>query len=165
MNTEIQAVHYAGADAAQTRLALQMTALMTEHAEDLPHAIKERLRFAREVAAQRARTVVVAAQHAVAGVGNEAVSTATITGNAGGALLDLHTGSPDGGFGADLWTRLGSFLPLAALVLGLLSIQHFHQRSQISAAAEVDAALLGETVPFHAYNDPGFVEFLKIDGR
>jgi hypothetical protein len=56
-------------------------------------------------------------------------------------------------------------LPLAALVLGLMFIQHFHQRSQISAAAEVDAALLGDDVPFAAYNDPGFVEFLKNDGR
>ena len=52
-------------------------------------------------------------------------------------------------------------MPLAALVLGLVFIQNLHTSSQITAAAEVDAALLGDDVPVSAYGDPGFVEFLK----
>jgi Protein of unknown function (DUF3619) len=154
MNTENLLTHPSTAETAQTRVALQMTALMTEQAENLPHDVRERLRFAREKAVKRARAVALATQQTVA------VAT-SVSGNSSAATLRLG-GAPAGG---DWWTRLGSVLPLAALVLGLLFIQHFHQRSQISAAAEVDAALLGGDVPFAAYNDPGFVEFLKTDGR
>jgi hypothetical protein len=154
MNTENTSLHTVTADAAQARLALKLTDLMTEQAESLPHDVRERLRFAREKAVQRARSVASAAQQTVA-------IAKPVNLNGGSGTLSLHTG-PSGG---DWWTRLGSVLPLAALVLGLLFIQHYHQRSQISAAAEVDAALLGDDVPFAAYNDPGFVEFLKTDGR
>ena len=48
-------------------------------------------------------------------------------------------------------------LPLAALVGGLVLIQDWQTRSQISVAAEVDAALLGDDLPINAYRDPGFV--------
>jgi hypothetical protein len=154
MNTENTSLHAVTADAVQARVALKLTALMTEQAESLPHDVRERLRFAREKAVQRARAVASATQQTVA-------VAKSVNSNGGSGTLSLHTGPSSG----DWWTRLGSFLPLAALVLGLLFIQHYHQRSQISAAAEVDAALLGDDVPFAAYNDPGFVEFLKTDGR
>ena len=71
--------------------------------------------------------------------------------------LRLHPGDSNSSW----WVRFGSALPLAALVLGLVFIQNLHSRSQIGAAAEVDAALLGDAVPVAAYGDPGFVEFLK----
>jgi Protein of unknown function (DUF3619) len=154
MNTENTTLHAVTVDAAQARVALQLTALMTEQAEKLPHDVRERLRFAREKAIQRARAVAVATQQSVG------IAT-SVSVNGSADTMRLHPGPTSG----DWWTRLGSVLPLAALVLGLLFIQHFHQRSQISAAAEVDAALLGDDVPFSAYNDPGFVEFLKTDGR
>ncbi len=158
MKTENSTAHLAGADAVQTRVALQMTALMTEQAEKLPHDVRERLRFAREKALQRARSMALAAQQSLSPV-------TSVSGNGGSGTLTLQSGGFGGSFGSDLWTRLGSVLPLAALVLGLLFIQHFHQRSQISAAAEVDAALLVDDVPFAAYSDPGFVEYLKSDGH
>jgi Protein of unknown function (DUF3619) len=157
MKTENLPTHTEGADAAQTRIGLKLTALMTEQAEKLPHDVRERLRFSREKAVQRARAVAVAAQQSLS-------PAASVSANGGGTLT-LHPSGFGRSFGSDLWTRIGSVLPLAALVLGLLLIQHFHQRSQISAAAEVDAALLGDDVPFAAYSDPGFVEFLKSDGR
>lgn len=158
MKTENSTAHLAGADAVQTRVALQMTALMTEQAEKLPHDVRERLRFAREKALQRARSMALAAQQSLSPV-------TSVSGNGGSGTLTLQSDGFGGSFGSDLWTRLGSVLPLAALVLGLLFIQHFHQRSQISAAAEVDAALLVDDVPFAAYSDPGFVEYLKSDGH
>ena len=40
-------------------------------------------------------------------------------------------------------------------------IQHWQDRTQISVAAEVDAALLADDLPPKAYSDAGFVEFLK----
>ena len=59
------------------------------------------------------------------------------------------------------WLRIASALPLVALVAGLLLIQDSQYRSQISVAAEVDAALLGDDLPLNAYRDAGFVEYLK----
>ncbi len=59
------------------------------------------------------------------------------------------------------WLRLASVLPLVALVGGLVLIQDSQIRSQISVAAEVDEALLGDDLPINAYRDPGFTEFLK----
>jgi hypothetical protein len=59
------------------------------------------------------------------------------------------------------WLRLGSLLPLAVLLAGLVLIDHHYTRSQIDAAAEVDAAILADDLPPEAYRDQGFVEFLK----
>ena len=59
------------------------------------------------------------------------------------------------------WLPLASALPLVALAGGLVLIQEGQTRSQISVAAEVDAALLGDDLPITAYRDPGFAEFLK----
>ena len=52
-------------------------------------------------------------------------------------------------------------LPLVALVGGLVLIQEWQARTQVSVAAEVDEALLGDDLPINAYRDPGFAEFLK----
>jgi len=46
-------------------------------------------------------------------------------------------------------------------MIGLILIQQWHTRVQISGAAEIDAALLSDDVSPSAYSDPGFVEFLK----
>ena len=50
-------------------------------------------------------------------------------------------------------------LPLVALVGGLVLIQDWQNRTQISVAAEVDEALLGDDLPINAYRDPGFIRF------
>ena len=47
------------------------------------------------------------------------------------------------------------------LVGGLALIQNWQNRTQVSAAAEIDEALLGDDLPINAYRDPGFSEFLK----
>jgi hypothetical protein len=56
-------------------------------------------------------------------------------------------------------------LPLAVLVYGLVAIERAHDRAQIAAAAEVDAALLSDDLPPAAYTDPGFAEYLKTTER
>jgi hypothetical protein len=47
------------------------------------------------------------------------------------------------------------------LVAGLVFIQHHHDLQQIAVAAEIDSALLADTLPPAAYSDPGFSEFLR----
>jgi hypothetical protein len=56
---------------------------------------------------------------------------------------------------------VASVLQVLALAAGFFLIGHLHSQAQISAAAEIDAALLSDDLPPEAYNDPGFVEFLK----
>jgi hypothetical protein len=60
-----------------------------------------------------------------------------------------------------LWHRLASFLPLVALIVGLMAIQSIQSDNSVTEIAEVDSALLLDELPPGAYTDPGFLQFLK----
>ena len=129
-------------EAAESRFARRITACLSDSSQRVAPDIGERLRFARERALERAR-------------GAGAVDSARPLGvsASGSAVLGFAR--------SRWWLPLASALPLVALLGGLLLIQEGQTRSQISVAAEVDAALLGDDLPITAYRDPGFVEFLK----
>lgn len=129
-------------DALEGQLALRITARLSNGAESLPHDITERLRFGRERA-----LALALQQRRVAAV--QVAQPVTMSGRA--AVL----GGPP-----SMWLRLASALPLVVLVAGLVLIQHHHDFEQISAAAEIDSALLADELPPAAYGDPGFSEFL-----
>ncbi|MDQ6679939.1 MAG: DUF3619 family protein [Pseudomonadota bacterium] len=133
-------------DAAQASLARRIVARLNEDTDRLGADIAERLRFARERALERARLA-----HSPAAAAPKVGITA-----AGAAIL---------GGGSSWWFRLASAAPLLALVCGLVLIQQWQTKAQISVAAEVDAALLADDVPPNAYSDAGFVEFLKTPPR
>jgi Protein of unknown function (DUF3619) len=135
---------HASQEALASRYALRVAARLTEHSEAIGPDIAERLRFGREQALQRA----VAARQAVA------ATPAIVSLNGGGSAT--LSGGPSA-----WWLRIASVLPLLALVAGLLLIERLHSNSQISAAAEIDAALLADDLPPRAYSDVGFLEFLK----
>ena len=130
----------------EARLALRMTARLTERTAELPQDVTERLRFAREQALARAQAARAAA----------APRTTTTTVHNGSGTLSLGT---DGRTG--WWMRLAAWMPLVALIAGLIFIQRTHTQNQIVAAAEIDAFILTDDLPPAAYSDPGFVEFLK----
>ena len=132
--------------AAQAHLAARVVSALDQQTAALPADITERLRFARQLAIEKARTARLATLSTPAALEN------------GGNTAVL------GRFGGWGW-RFASVLPLAVLVLGLVSIHSWQKSSQIDAAAEVDAALLSDTLPPSAYSDPGFVEFLKQRDR
>jgi len=111
--------------------------------QQLPHDISERLRAAR-MRAVSAR--LVAQPQTAAGM---SVQNGTLT---------LHFGDE----GLNLWSRLASFLPLVALVAGLMVVQKFIDDDRADELAEVDAALLTDDLPPSAYADPGFLQFLKV---
>lgn len=143
--TELRPYAPAELEALEARLALRMTARLTEKAAELPQDVTERLRFAREQALQRAQAArATTTQSASSSVAN------------GGGTLSL--GSPQSG---GWWMQLAAWVPLVALVGGLVLIQRLHTQSQITAAAEIDASILADDLPPAAYSDPGFVEFLK----
>jgi hypothetical protein len=140
MNTQSATLPATGPEALEMRYALQVVARLSEQAEAVGGDVSERLRFARERALDRARTQRAAAPAVVAVASSGAVTL----------------GGPTG-----WWQRLGAVLPLLLLLAGLALIQHWSANAQISAAAEIDAALLADDLPPRAYSDPGFVEYLK----
>jgi Protein of unknown function (DUF3619) len=133
---------HASLDALQARFALRVTAGLTERSLDLGADISERLRFAREQALERGRAA-------------RKVEAAMPVGVTHGGAATL------GRAGANWWIRIASVAPVLALVAGLVLIQRWQDSTQISAAAEVDAALLSDDLPPQAYSDAGFAEFLK----
>lgn len=134
-------IYQSGQEALEARIAYRIAARLSERADAVDSDISERLRFAREKALGKASAARAAgATHVV---------------SAGGATAAMLGG------GGGWWVKLGSALPLVALAAGLLVIQHLHTQAQISAAAEIDAALLADDLPPAAYSDAGFVEFLK----
>ena len=117
----------------QDRYARRVAARLSEHADALPHDVSERLRYARTAALVRARAV------------RERRSAPRV---AAGASVRW-------------WLKLASFAPLVMLLLGLGVIGELHDRSEIAAAAEVDVALLSDSLPPDAYQDAGFLEYLR----
>ncbi|MEP7295775.1 MAG: DUF3619 family protein [Burkholderiales bacterium] len=133
------------ADALQARFGLRVAARLTERSQDLGSDVTERLRFAREKAVERAR--------------------ATRTSEASVAVGTTRSGSAILGGSSGWWFKLASVVPALALVAGLVLIQRWQDRAQISVAAEVDAALLSDDLPPNAYSDAGFAEFLKTSNE
>ena len=145
MNSTTHASEAAARDAARARFARRLVLRLDEEARSLEGDVAARLRFSREQALEHARLARSAARSAP----KLGVTTA------GAALLG----------GSGWWLKIASIAPLAALVCGLVLIQQWQTRTQIDAAAEVDAALLSDDLPPTAYRDAGFVEFLKTPPR
>jgi len=132
-------------EALQSRYALRVAARLSAQSDLTSRDLGERLRFARERALDHARA-------ARAGAPSPVLQTS------GGGVLALGSGRR---WTSPWWVKLGSALPLLALVAGLVLIQNQHVRAQVAAAAEVDFDLLVDELPPTAYGDRGFLEFLK----
>lgn len=128
----------------QERFGLKTASYLSAGTVTLPHDISERLRSARVQAVSKRKIT----------------NTQTASGvvNSGGSAA-LTWGSTSEGL--SWWSRIGSVLPLVALVLGLLAINSFQRDNRIQELAEVDAALLTDDLPPAAFADAGFVQFLK----
>ena len=135
--------------ALEERYAARLASALTEYqASAMPEGIEARLRFAHDRALAAARQS--RAQRAPA---------SAVLGAPGGAAVLGAAGGPSD---APWWLRLGSLVPFAVLLGGLLLIDNHYMRTQIDAAAEIDAAILVDALPPEAYRDQGFVEYLKL---
>lgn len=130
-------------DILQDRFGLKTASRLSAGSAQLPHDISERLRSARvqAVSKRKISTVQTAAGVATSG---------------GSATLTWGSGE-----NWNWWSRIGSVVPLIALVVGLLAINSFQSDNRTQELAEVDAALLTDDLPPEAFADPGFVQFLK----
>ncbi|APW38213.1 hypothetical protein RD110_14220 [Rhodoferax koreense] len=130
--------------ARQDRFAAELTARLSDGAAELPYDISERLRAARMQAVAKRKVAV-------------SVRTASSAVAQGGAAALTFGDEEETGW----LNRLASFLPLFALVAGLLVIQFVQDDNRIRDLAEVDSALLTDDLPTAAYTDPGFLQYLK----
>lgn len=147
-------------EASVTRFGLRVAAGLTERSAALPHDVSERLRFAREQALSRAAQARAAAAAASTASPVVMQASGTLAFSGGGSMGSMGpTGSKHGGAG--LWSMLMSAVPLLLLVAGLLLMQMGQENEQIAAAAEVDTALLSDSLPPAAFTDPGFSEYLR----
>jgi hypothetical protein len=126
----------------QDRLARELTARLNEGAQQLPHEISERLKAARMQALSKRKVVKL-----------QLATDLSVHGTA----VALHMG----GEHRSVWNRLASFLPLLALVAGLLAIDVLQEQNRADELAEVDAELLTDDLPPEAFTDPGFMRFLS----
>jgi anti-sigma factor RsiW len=127
----------------EARLAARITGSLQHHANELPHDVTERLRFAREQALIRARSVRM--------LSPAGAVVAAVSGRGAASLA---------GF-VPWWQRAASAIPVAMLLLGLMAIDHWTVREQVVAAADFDTQLLADDLPPAAYSDPGFAEFIR----
>ena len=130
-------------DILQDRFALKATSYLSASTTDLPYDISERLRAARVQAVSKRKIATVQAASNLVNTGSSAA---------------LTWGSNDG-FG--WWAKVGSVMPLIALVVGLLTINSIQNDNRAQEVAEVDVALLTDDLPPAAFSDAGFVQFLK----
>ncbi|MFT3821016.1 MAG: DUF3619 family protein [Rubrivivax sp.] len=144
-----QPLNSTGLEALEARLAARLAVSLNERAVAVPHDISERLRISREQAVARARH----ARQSRAAASVPAAGPAALT--TGRGSLGLGSG------GGRFWLGLAAWVPLAALIAGLVLIQQWNDRQQVLAAAEIDAVLLADDLPPAAWTDPGFREYLK----
>jgi hypothetical protein len=128
----------------QDRFAIKTVSYLSAGTADLPHDISERLRAARAQAVSQRKIAKT--------------QTAGSVVNTGGSAA-LTWGADEG---LSWWGRVGSVLPLIALVVGLLAINSFQNDNRTKELAEVDSALLTDELPPAAFADPGFVQFLNV---
>jgi hypothetical protein len=119
-----------------------IAARLTEGADSMPRDISERLKAARAQAVARRKILSV-----------QVASEVSISG--GQAALQL--GDTEGGW----LNRLGSILPLLALIVGLIFIAVLQEDLRAREVADVDAELLTDDLPPAAYTDPGFTQYLR----
>ena len=135
------------AELAVDRFGLQLVSRLSEGTDKLGHDVSERLRVARlQALALRKQPALSRAN----------VRASAVVSNGNSATLGM------GGDEPGLWGRIASFLPLIVLIVGLVGINVVQNDRRAKEVAEVDAALLTDDLPPHAYTDPGFAQFLKV---
>lgn len=158
MNSPLTPRHLSSAEAAalEARFGLRVAARLQGGSLAVGHDIEERLRIARLQAMDQARRA--ASKRRQPSAAPRVPSTEIVQMDPSFGAVALRGGQPEQE--EAWWMRLGILIPLLLLVAGLIGIDEWRASEQISATAEIDAALLGDELPPAAYTDPGFSEFL-----
>lgn len=131
--------------ASQDDLGRAIALRLGEAAQQLPHDVSERLKAARMLALEKRRQAHVR------------LASAVVHSGAGTAALQM------GGELRGIWRMLGAWLPLLALVAGLITIDFVQDDFRAQEIADVDVELLTDDLPPDAFTDPGFAQYLRLN--
>jgi hypothetical protein len=133
----------------ETEFALKIRRALDENIAAIPAASLDRLAAGRRVAiaSKKSERVALAAP----------VLTPAFAGAAGqlNASGTEHPRAVRGRF-----SRLALAWPLLALVIGLAGIAYWEDQQRTAELADIDAAMLSDTLPLDAYLDHGFNAYL-----
>lgn len=130
----------------QDRVGHSIAARLRDGTDNLPNDISERLKAARMQALAKRKVLRLEVANGISSLG-------------GSAALHMD------GNGRNLWNRIALFLPLFALVAGLITINVLQDKWHAQELADVDTELLTDDLPPSAYTDPGFAHFLAVNRR
>ncbi|MBK6321560.1 DUF3619 family protein [Candidatus Aalborgicola defluviihabitans] len=130
----------------QDRFGRNVAARLSDTSQGISPDISERLKAARMLALSKRKVVKLQTASNI---------------NTNGSAATLNSGDADNG----LWNRLGSIIPLLALVAGLLAIAVIQEQRVTKEIADVDVELLADDLPPAAFTDPGFVRYLSTNRR
>ncbi|MDR5804530.1 DUF3619 family protein [Caballeronia sp. LZ001] len=143
-------------DSKENEFALKVVRALDESTSTIPAAAVDRLAEARRAAIARKKPEKVAL---VAPAFTPALAGAGASLSAGGAGHDgSETRGPKGPF-----ARLGGFglvWPVCALAIGLAGIAYWEDQERRAELADIDAAMLSDSLPLDAYLDHGFNAYL-----
>lgn len=131
--------------ARQDDLGRAIAARLNEASQQLPHEVGERLKAARMLALEKRRQAHVR------------LASAVVASGGGTAALQM------GGELHGIWRMLGAWLPLLALVAGLVTIDFVQDDFRAQEIADVDVELLTDDLPPDAFTDPGFAQYLRLN--
>ncbi|CAH2793166.1 MAG: Putative transmembrane protein [uncultured Caballeronia sp.] len=138
----------------ENEFALRLVRALEENASHIPAAAVDRLAQARRAAIARKKPEKVAV----------AVSAPAFTPALAGAGSTLATGGAGEEHRArSLLARLGGLglaWPLAALIIGIASIAYWEGQQRKAELADIDAAMMSDSLPIDAYLDHGFNAYL-----
>jgi hypothetical protein len=134
--------------------ALKIVRALDENVSNISPAASDRLAAARRSAIARKKPEKVA------------VATPAFTPVLAGAGATFSMGSGDTPARRGLIAKLGGLgliWPLAALVIGIAGIAYFEDQQRKAELADIDAAMMSDSLPLDAYLDHGFNAYLSRD--
>lgn len=129
----------------QDDLGRAIASRLNDASQQLPHEVSERLKAARMLALEKRRQAHVR------------LASAVVHSGSGTAALQM------GGELRGVWRMLGAWLPLLALVAGLVTIDFVQDDFRAQEIADVDVELLTDDLPPDAFTDPGFAQYLRVN--
>ncbi|MEC5216346.1 protein-S-isoprenylcysteine O-methyltransferase Ste14 [Actimicrobium sp. GrIS 1.19] len=125
----------------ELNFAYKVRHALNENLDNLPASTTQRL------AAARRKALAVKRDHAPL---HALVSETVFAGGIGGYFQQPNR----------WFARLGTILPLIALIIGLTGMFQFEKQKRINETADIDAAVLADELPLSAYLDHGFSVYL-----
>ena len=126
------------------RFGRHIAARLESAGDEIPHEFSERLKAARVLALSQRKVIKLE--------------------TAADVVINCHTAALHfGNENLSLWNWVASWLPLLALVAGIMAITVLQDEKHAEEVADVDTELLTSDLPTDAYTDLGFIQYLRVN--